>query len=140
MANLAGQLLSEKYPSGKVVTNSYDANGRLAIIADPSRTYVSGMQYLGKGNSVSQMTLGNGTLENYTLNDRMQMTGQELKKGSDVLQKYNYGYGQINEQTGVLDTAKNNGQLAKIESFIGANKQSTQKFLYDHLGRLKESS
>ena len=122
------------------MTNSYDANGRLAIIADPSRTYVSGMQYLGKGNSVSQMTLGNGTLENYTLNDRMQMTGQELKKGSDVLQKYNYGYGQINEQTGVLDTKKNNRQLAKIESFIGANKQSTQKFLYDHLGRLKESS
>ena len=31
--NLAGQLTSEKYPSGRIVTNSFDANGRLASIA-----------------------------------------------------------------------------------------------------------
>ena len=35
--NLAGQLTSEKYPSGRIVTNSYDANGRLSGIADASR-------------------------------------------------------------------------------------------------------
>ena len=138
--NLAGQLTSEKYPSGKILTSSYDANGRMSGVADASRTYLSGLQYLGKGNSLSQMSLGNGTEENYTLNDRFQMIGQELKKGSDVLQKYDYGYGQINETTGVLDTAKNNGQLSLIESYIGTGKQSTQKFLYDHVGRLKESA
>ena len=45
--NLAGQLVSEKYPSGRVVTNSYDANGRLSGVADAQRTYISAMQYQG---------------------------------------------------------------------------------------------
>lgn len=66
------------------------------------------------------------------------MVGQELKRGADVLQKYDYGYGQI-DGSGNLDTTKNNGQLAKIESHIGANKQWTQKFRYDSIGRLSES-
>lgn len=55
--NLAGQLTSEKYPSGKIVTNGYDANGRMTSVADPSRTYLSGMQYLGKGNAVRAATV-----------------------------------------------------------------------------------
>jgi RHS repeat-associated protein len=62
-----------------------------------------------------------------------------LKRGSDVLQKYSYGYGEI-DGTGNLVTTKNNGQLGRIESYIGTAKQSTQKFLYDHIGRLKESA
>lgn len=138
--NLAGQLTTQKYPSGKIITTSYDANGRLSGVTDTQRTYLSGMQYLGKGNSLSQMTFGNGTVENYVLNDRLQMTSQSLLKGSEVLQKYDYTFGQINDQTGVLDATKNNGQLAMIESYIGANKQATQKFKYDQIGRLKESA
>lgn len=136
--NLAGQMTSQKYPSGRVVTNSFDANGRLSGIADSSRSYVTGLQYQGLGGSVSQISFGNGTVQNLTLNDRFQMTGQELKKGSDVLQKYAYGYGQI-DGSGNLDTTKNNGQLAQVESWIGANKQWTQKFTNDHIGRLKQS-
>lgn len=138
--NLAGQMTSQKYPSGKVVTTGYDANGRLSSVADPARTYLSGAQYQGKGNSLSQMSLGNGTVENYVLNDRLQLDLQELKKGSDVLQKFDYGYGQIDPTTGNLDTTKNNGQLSVIESYIGPSKQATQKFKYDHIGRLKESA
>ena len=38
-----------------------------------------------------------------------------------------------------IDATKNNGQLGKIESFIGANKQASQRFGYDELGRLKEA-
>lgn len=93
--NLAGQLTSQKYPSGKIVTTNYDANGRLSSIADTQRTYLSGMQYQGKGNSLSAMTLGNGTSETFTLNDRLQMSGQELKKGTETIQKYDYGFGEL---------------------------------------------
>ena len=53
-------------------------------------------------------------------------------------QKYVYGYGEING-SGDPDTSKNNGQLGKIESWIGTNKQWTQRFSYDHIGRLKQS-
>ena len=137
--NLAGQLTSEKYPSGRVVSMTYDANGRPTTVADVTRLYVTGMQYQGKANSVSQMTFGNGTVQNFTLNDRLQMTGQELKRGTDVLQKYDYGYGQI-DGAGNLDLTKNNGQLAMVESHIGTNKQWTQKFNYDSINRLKESN
>lgn len=56
-----------------------------------------------------------------------------------MLQKYDYGYGQI-DQYGNLDVTKNNGQLAKVDSYIGAAKQWTQKFKYDSLGRLSEAS
>jgi YD repeat-containing protein len=137
--NLAGQLISEKYPSGRIVTNSFDANGRLSGIEDGSRTYLSSLQYQGNGGSLSSMSFGNGTAQTFTLNDRMQMTGQELKKGSETLQKYNYGYGQI-DGLGNLDATKNNGQLSKIESYIGSSKQWTQKFAYDSLGRLSQSA
>ena len=86
------------------------------------------------------MSLGNGTVETFTLDDRFQMIGQELKKGSDVLQKYVYGYGHLDDQTGLPDATKNNGQLSLIESWIGTSKQATQTFRYDHIGRLKESA
>jgi YD repeat-containing protein len=50
--NLAGQLTSEKYPSGKIVATSYDDNGRLDTIADQNRTYVSGITYGNVGGGI----------------------------------------------------------------------------------------
>ncbi len=137
--NLAGQLTSEKYPSGKIVSMGYDAKGRLASIADTQRNYLSGLQYQGKGNALSSMTFGNGTTQSFVMNDRLQMESQELKRGSEVLQKYAYGYGQINTETGVIAAGSNNGQLAKIESTIGTAKQWEQRFGYDSIGRLAEA-
>ncbi len=136
--NLAGQLISEKYPSGKIVSMSYDANGRLSSLADQNRSYLSSLQYQQSGGILSSMTLGNGTTQTFGFNERLQMTNHTLLKGSEVIQKYDYGYGQI-DSNGNLDTTKNNNQLAKVESYIGANKQWTQKFSYDSLGRLSEA-
>jgi YD repeat-containing protein len=135
--NLAGQLTSEKYPSGKVYNYSVDDYGRLQTVADAQRTYLSSVSFTNQG-LLSQMNLGNGTSESFGYNDRFQMTIQNLNKGSQVLQKYDYGYGQI-DTSGNLDLTKNNGQLGKIESFIGTQKQSTQKFSYDSIGRLSDA-
>ena len=52
-----------------------------------------------------QMTLGNGTVESFTLNERFQLTSQSLTRGSEVLQKFDYAYGQI-DGSGNLDPAK----------------------------------
>jgi hypothetical protein len=60
-------------------------------------------------------------------------------KGTEVLQKYDYSYGQVDLATGTVDAATNNGQLSRIESFIGSQKQWSQRFAYDALGRLKEA-
>ncbi len=83
------------------------------------------------------MTLGNGTIQNFVMNDRLQMESQELKRGSEVLQKYGYNYGQL-DASGNLIANSNNGQLASVESHIGANKQWTKKFSYDAIGRLSK--
>lgn len=137
--NLAGQLTSEKYPDGRIVTNFFDNKGRLSSIADASRTYLSSLEYQGKGGSISSMSFGNGTSETFTLNDRYQMENQTLSKASSVLQRYDYSYGTLNLSTGVVDATKNNGQLAKIDGWIGENQQWSQRFEYDHIGRLSES-
>lgn len=135
--NLAGQLVSNKYPSGRIINTGYDANGRLSTVGETQRTYLSGVLFNSQ-TLPSQMSFGNGTNQSFGFNDRLQMTLQELKRDSEVLQKYNYGYGQI-DINGNLDTTKNNGQLARIESYIGTNKQWTQKFKYDSIGRLSET-
>ena len=84
------------------------------------------------------MNFGNGTNQTFGFNDRLQMTNQTLSKASEILQKYDYGYGQI-DSNGNLDTTKNNGQLSQIEGHIGTQKQWTQKFSYDAIGRLSEA-
>jgi RHS repeat-associated protein len=85
------------------------------------------------------MNLGNGTSESFDYNDRFQMTSQNLNKGSQVLQKYDYGYGKVDLANGTIDATKNNGQLSRIESFIGTEKQSQKRFEYDSIGRLSEA-
>jgi RHS repeat-associated protein len=70
---------------------------------------------------------------------RFRMTNQTLNKGSQVLQKYDYGYGKVDLATGAIDVTKNNGQLGSIDSYIGTTKQSQQRFDYDSIGRLSEA-
>ena len=133
--NLGGQLIAEKYPSGKTVSFVYDAGGRLSNISDASRTYLSNLQYQGNGTTLSSIALGNGTTQTFGYNDRLQMNLQELKRSAEVLQKYTYNYGEL-DAGGAL---KNNGKLGQVESFIGNNKQWTQNFSYDSAGRLAEA-
>lgn len=137
--NLAGQLTSETYPSGKIINYGYDTNGRLSNIADQSRTYLSGIQYLGSGNNVNGLTLGNSTVQGFEYNNRLQLTKQTLTKTNEILQQYDYSYGQMNPNTEEITTNSNNGQLGKVESYIGGQKQWTQKFFYDSLGRLSDA-
>ena len=142
--NLAGQMVSETYPTGKVLRTAVDSMGRTARVYDARQTYVSGFQYAGTG-QLSAMFVGNGTQETYSYDpNRLQMTGQTLLKGTNVLERYNYGYGKVDLATGTVDATKNNGQLAKVESFAGGTqssptKQFEQRFDYDSLGRLAES-
>ena len=138
--NLAGQITSEKYPSGKVINMTVDNFGLTQTIADSQRTYLSGVtSNFSPTGMTSQMNFGNGTSETYVFNERFQMTGQSLMKGTEVLQKYDYAYGLTDTATGTVDATKNNGQLGKIEGWIGANKQWSQRFGYDELGRLSEA-
>jgi YD repeat-containing protein len=77
--NLAGQLTSEKYPSGKVFNYSVDDYGHLQTVADTQRTYLSSVSFTNQG-LLSSMNLGNGTSENFDYNDRFQIIFKRNKK------------------------------------------------------------
>ncbi len=115
-----------------------DNFGRLSTVSDDQRSFLSGVTFNNQG-MLSQLNLGNGTSETFSYNDRLQMTSQTLQRNTEVLQKYDYSYGQTDLNTGTIDATKNNGQLGKIEGWIGSNKQWSQRFGYDELGRLKEA-
>ncbi|MBK8811753.1 MAG: hypothetical protein IPN69_13610 [Acidobacteria bacterium] len=108
--------------------------GRMSSVADADRTYLSGVTF-GAATLPTQIALGNGTVQNFDFNERLQMKSQDLKRGTEVLQKYEYGFGELNAQSQL----KNNGKLESVVSYIGSQKQWTQKFSYDSVGRLKEA-
>lgn len=135
--NFLGQLVSEKYPSGRQVNHAVDDFGIVQNVSDTQRNYLSGTLYNSQG-MLSQLNLGNGLNETFEYNDRLQMVSQSLKKGAAVQQRYDYTYGQADLASGGIDASKNNGQLGKIEAYIGANKQWSQRFGFDGLGRLSE--
>jgi RHS repeat-associated protein len=140
--NLAGQLTEQTYPSGRVVRHAFDATARLLATTNAAGTYAyaSGLTYAAHGGLTSQ-TNGNGTAESVDYNARLQPSALTLSRAGEVLQKYAYKYGQVNQDTGAVDEAKNAGQLGKVEGYIGGTassptKQWEQRLSYDSLGRL----
>ncbi|HYG80343.1 MAG TPA: RHS repeat-associated core domain-containing protein [Pyrinomonadaceae bacterium] len=136
--NAGGTLTSETYPSGGVVNFGYDGAARLASVTSGSQTYANQFTYGDQG-MLASMSLGNGTVETYAYNARQQLKTLSLKKGTDTLQSYEYRYGLV-DTAGNVDETKNNGQVGRIEGFIGGVKQWQQRFSYDTVGRLTQAS
>jgi RHS repeat-associated protein len=142
--NLAGQLISQKYPSGRAVNFTVDEAGRVSTVFGGGRTYASGFNYAGHGGLLS-VNYGNGVTESFSYNDRRQLTQQSLVKNNSVIQQYDYAYGVVDQSNGNVDSTKNTGQIARIEGYIGGtpslpDKQWQQRFSYDTVGRLTQSS
>jgi RHS repeat-associated protein len=138
--NTAGWLTSEIYASGKIVSYTYDEAARLSGVRDTTnqqspKTYLNNLSYAPHG-GMTGATLGNGAIEAVAYNNRLQPTSLSLIKDSNILQKYEYKYGQVDQNTGTVDETKNNGQIARIEGFIGTTRQWQQRFNYESLGRL----
>jgi RHS repeat-associated protein len=134
--DLGSSLLTEKYPSGRVVTYSYDGSARMTGVASGATNYVSSFAYGDQG-MVTSMTLGSGTVESYLYNARMQVSRIDWTRNGNQIQRYNYKYGVFNPTPGTVDESKNDGQIAEIESYIDGAKQWQQNFTYDTVRRLK---
>jgi RHS repeat-associated protein len=141
--NLLGQLQSQTYHSGRVLTNNYDAAARLSSVGDAGQTYVSNVAYAGHG-SIASETWGNGAVHTRIYNDRLQVNEIKLAVGRIERQKFKYQYGEVNVDFpnlnitpgSGLNTSKNTGQVAVIEGSIDGVRQWQQRFAYDKLGRL----
>ena len=137
--NLGGLPASETYPSGRVLTNTYDNAGRLSQVSDGTTTFASGLTYAPSGATLSE-TWGNGAVHSIAYNNALQVSQIKLKQSSSgsELQRYDYLYGEVTQSNGSVDKSKNNGQVGRIDGVINGSstKEWEQRFSYDSLGRL----
>ena len=135
--NLAGALIEQTYPSGRVVKNSFDSDGDLQQVQsrranDSFRNYANAFTYTAAG-AFSSMRLGNGRWENTAFNSRLQPT--QIGLGSSAtnqnLLKLNYDYG----------TTDNNGNVkSQTITVPGLAQPFIQNYTYDELNRLKSAT
>ncbi len=120
--NKLGGVLSTTYPSGRVVTTTYDAAGRPASLQNGSTqaSYASSVGY-APNESINSITLGNNLLETTTFNTRFQPT--QVQAGSLLTLGYSYG------------TSNNNGNIQTQSIFDGTTTRN-QSFSYDGVNRL----
>ncbi len=128
--NNASQLTSLTYPSGRVVTQGYDAIGRTSSISSGATTYLSGVSFNGAGQPLA-FNYGNGVAATFTYNQRLQLASLRYVNGSTDLLNPAYNYG-----------TANNGQIKDVKYYTapGVEDQAkTQNYEYDAWARLKKA-
>jgi RHS repeat-associated protein len=130
--DFAGHLVSETYPSNRVVTSSYDAAGRINDLSSGTTHYASQFSYAAHG-GVTDLKLGNNLWEHTTFEpNRLQPTEIDLgtSQGASDKLKLNYDYGPL---------TLNNGDVIGQTITIPSGPALTQSFTYDALNRLKSA-
>lgn len=132
--NLAGALITETYPTGRTVTNTYNANGSLNAVSGRAagqavRGYASNFEYAAHG-AATKFQYGSGLWEETAFNSRLQVTGLTLRKQANTLWNAAYDYG----------TTDNNGNV-KSQSILhpGITQPLVQTYGYDSLNRLTQA-
>ena len=106
--DLAGEMLTESYPGGRVITNAYDMAGRLISVngqktGEQPKTYASQFSYAAH-RAVGAMQLGNSKWEHTSFNNRLQPTliGLGTSSTDSSILRLDYGYGTTNNNGNVL--------------------------------------
>jgi len=132
--DLSGALVSQTYPSGRIVTTTTDNVGRLSAVAaqvpnQAARIYINNFTYNSVG-AITSDRLGNGVWESAQFdNNRAQVKqiGLGTSAGDTSLLKLEYDYG----------TTDNNGSLRQQKITVpGIANQLVQNYTYDNLNRL----
>lgn len=136
--DFSGALVSQTYPSGRVVETETDNIGRLSKVTSqiPSqveRTYLSNLSYTPAG-AVKHARLGNGRWESSQFDPKTLQT-EEIRLGTSAtdasLLKIEYDFG----------TTENNGSLRQQKITVpGAANPIIQNYTYDSLNRLQSAT
>ena len=149
----AGNLISQTYPSGKVVETVYDEVGRVAGVKRQDGSWYAGAAAGATGaigyephGGIRQFRLGNLLWEQRRYNARLQPTqiglGTVEATGDTLvatatgtvptagLLLLNYSYG----------TTANNGNVVSQQIQVGDSLDQTQTYTYDKLNRLKTAA
>lgn len=137
--DLAGDLISQTYPSGRVVKSTLDANGNLEKLESrkdansPLLVYLDQIKYTASG-ALRESRLGNGLWQTTAYNSRLQITqiGLGSSNTDTSLLKIQYDYG---------TPAQNNGSLRQQQiTAPGLTQPIVQSYTYDDLNRLQSST
>lgn len=125
--DLAGNLVSEVYPSGRVISSERNSAGRITGKHDESRErdILSGISYAPFG-AVRQKSYGNVIINSISFNNRLQPNSIVHGNLFDI----SYDYYDIN--------GKNNGNVIGITDNLNADKSAS--YAYDVLNRLISAS
>ncbi len=148
-SNLASEVVSETYPSGRVMTMGYDGAGRetnvSGLLGTTTTAYVSGISYAPQG-SPTQYTYKNGVSRVLSYNARLQpataVDGKGLSGGSIATPYFSSTW---NWNFGSGSTQANNGNLA-ADSYthsgggLSAALTFAHSFSYDNVNRLTAAS
>ncbi len=143
------ELVSETYPSGRVVTKVYDGAGRetnvTGVLGTATTLYVSGMVYAPQG-SPTQYSYANGVSRVLSYNARLQpataVDGKGLTGGSIATPlfssswNWNFGSGSTHQDNGNLaadNYTHSGGGLSAALTFA-------HSFSYDNVNRLTAAS
>ena len=139
--NYMGQLTSQTYPSGRIVSYEFDDGARLSHVRNGSTgsSHATSFTYKAHG-GLASMTLGNGAVQTVSYNERLQPMQIKLSVAGVERQRFDYQYGVVNLSTGTVDATKNTGQVASVEGFIDGVRQWQQRFAYDSIGRLDKAA
>ena len=126
--NLVDALVQTTYPTGRTVTNSYDAAGRTTgvtgVMSGTPTSYVSGLAYAPSG-APNGFAYGNNLARAYTYNNRLQPATITDTLAGNTLFSLGYTFGTV---------TTNNGNPTQVT--IGGTGSFTQTFGYDALNRL----
>lgn len=143
--DLAGNLKTETYPSGRVVTQNYNGTGDLSSVtgnsAGAAKTYASGFVYTAAG-AVKELQLGNSRWETTVFNSRLQpvQIGLGTSAADTSIWRVNYDYGELNSANNTFNQTKNNGNVARQTITVAqSNVSFVQDYTYDSLNRLKSA-
>jgi RHS repeat-associated protein len=130
--NLANQIASITYPSGRLISYNHDSYGRLAsIVATKSgvnTTYANNYTY-NPDMEVTGLSYGNGVTGSFGFNSHnFQLGSLSYSNPTQTLVSLSYGYGQ---------NGGNNGQITQIADNIQPGRSVT--YSYDALKRIQSA-
>ncbi len=141
--NLTGSLTSESYPSGRVVSTSYNgadrANAVSGILNATQTNYISNVKYAPQG-APALYSYGNNLWRTYNYNSRLQVSSL-WDAFANVPSSFTFIENPLN-----WGATTNNGNLLGVSLYAGGPgpsgslKHFNQAFAYDGMNRLQTAS